>query len=155
MKTGHTEESGYGLIGSAVRDGRRLIVVVNGLKSTKERAAEAQKLLDFGFRQFRSYELFGANETVGDARVWGGDIVLGRSSSPANRCGCCCRTRKSTPRVPRLVYRGPLIAPVSEGQEVGFMRLTIDGKVISRVPLITGNNVAAEPSTCGARPWTA
>jgi D-alanyl-D-alanine carboxypeptidase (penicillin-binding protein 5/6) len=72
VKTGHTDESGYGLIGSAVRDGRRLIVVVNGLKSTKDRASESQKLLDFGFRQFRSYELFGANETVGDARVWGG-----------------------------------------------------------------------------------
>ena len=53
-----------------------------------------------------------------------------------------------------IVYRGPLIAPVSEGQEVGFMRLTIDGKVISRVPLITGNNVGRAP-TCGARPWTA
>jgi D-alanyl-D-alanine carboxypeptidase (penicillin-binding protein 5/6) len=144
VKTGYTKESGYGLVGSASRDGRRLIVVVNGLRTAQERAAEARKLLDFGFRQFHSYELFGANETVGDARVWGGTsswvklvarepvrVLLSEQEKPSART--------------EIVYRGPLIAPVSEGQEVGFMRLTIDGKVVSRVPLITGGNVPPSP----------
>ena len=144
VKTGHTDESGYGLIGSAVRDGRRLIVVVNGLKSTKDRASESQKLLDFGFRQFRSYELFGANETVGDARVWGGTSSWVKLVARDPVRVLLSDQEKHNART-EIVYRGPLIAPVSEGQEVGFMRLTIDGKVISRVPLITGNNVGSSP----------
>jgi serine-type D-Ala-D-Ala carboxypeptidase (penicillin-binding protein 5/6) len=142
VKTGHTDESGYGLIGSAVRDGRRLIVVVNGLRSTKDRASESQKLLDYGFRQFRSYELFGANETVGDARVWGGTSSWVKLVARDPVRVLLSDQEKHNART-EIVYRGPLIAPVSEGQEVGFMRLTIDGKVISRVPLITGANVAS------------
>jgi D-alanyl-D-alanine carboxypeptidase (penicillin-binding protein 5/6) len=144
MKTGYTKESGYGLVGSASRDGRRLIVVVNGLRTAGERAAEARKLLDFGFRQFRSYELFGANETVGDARVWGGTSSWVRLVAREPVRVLLSEQEKPSART-EIVYRGPLIAPVSEGQEVGFMRLTIDGKVVSRVPVITGGNVA--PST--------
>jgi D-alanyl-D-alanine carboxypeptidase (penicillin-binding protein 5/6) len=144
VKTGYTKESGYGLVGSASRDGRRLIVVVNGLRTAQERATEARKLLDFGFRQFHSYELFGANETVGDARVWGGTSSWVKLVAREPVRVLLSEQEKPNART-EIVYRGPLIAPVSEGQEVGFMRLTIDGKVVSRVPLITGGNVPPSP----------
>ena len=144
VKTGYTKEFGYGLVGSASRDGRRLIVVVNGLRTAGERAAEARKLLDFGFRQFRSIELFEANETVGDARVWGGTSSWVRLVAREPVRVLLSEQEKPSART-EIVYRGPLIAPVSEGQEVGFMRLTIDGKVVSRVPVITGADVSASP----------
>ena len=70
MKTGHTEEAGYGLTGTATKDGRRLIVVVNGLSSSKERASEGAKLLDWGFREFGNYALFKSGDTVDTAPVW-------------------------------------------------------------------------------------
>jgi D-alanyl-D-alanine carboxypeptidase (penicillin-binding protein 5/6) len=132
------------MVGSASRHGRRLIVVVNGLRTAQERATEARKLLDFGFRQFQSYELFGTNETVGDARVWGGTSSWVRLVARVPVRVLLSEQEKPSART-EIVYHGPLIAPVSEGQEVGFLRLTIDGKVVSRVPLITGANVLPTP----------
>ena len=72
MKTGFTKEAGYGLVGSAVQNGLRLIVVVNGLKTAKERADEAKKLLEWGFRNFEQRILFAEGQTVGAAKVYGG-----------------------------------------------------------------------------------
>ena len=70
LKTGHTEASGYGLTASAERDGRRLILVINGLDSQKARAVESERLLSWGFREWNRYPLFQAGETVGEAPVW-------------------------------------------------------------------------------------
>src|SRR5664279_388340 len=72
LKTGFTKEAGYGLVGSAVQDGLRLIVVVNGLKNAKERADEAKKLLDWGFRSFEQRNLFAEGQNIGAAKVYGG-----------------------------------------------------------------------------------
>ncbi len=72
LKTGYTREAGYGLVASAIRDGRRLIMVLAGMKSSKARRIEARKLLDWGFRRFRSFVLFQRGQTVDHARVWGG-----------------------------------------------------------------------------------
>ena len=70
MKTGFTEDGGYGLVGSAVQNGWRLIVVVNGLKSDKERADEAKRLLEWGYRTFEARLLFAEGQTVGEAKVY-------------------------------------------------------------------------------------
>src|SRR3546814_7186535 len=70
LKTGHTEESGYGLAASVEREGRRLILVVNGLKNVNERSREAERLLEWGFREFGAYRLFAAGETVAAAPAW-------------------------------------------------------------------------------------
>src|SRR3546814_15091393 len=70
LKTGHTEESGYGLAASVEREGRRLILVVNGLKNVNERSREAERLLEWGFREFGAYRLFAAGETVDPAPAW-------------------------------------------------------------------------------------
>ena len=72
MKTGYTKEAGYGLVGSAVRDGRRLLIVIAGLTTLNDRKQEAQKLLDWGFRQFTTIGVYAAGDTVSKARVWGG-----------------------------------------------------------------------------------
>ena len=73
LKTGHTEESGYGLVGSALRNGRRVIIVVNGLKSSKDRSNEAERLIDWSFREFKNYEIFDKNDIVFDIPVWLGN----------------------------------------------------------------------------------
>jgi D-alanyl-D-alanine carboxypeptidase (penicillin-binding protein 5/6) len=145
VKTGYTKESGYGLVGSARRDGRRLIVVVNGLKTARERAAEARKLLDFGFRQFRAYELYAARETVGDARVWGG-VSSWVKLVPREPVRVLLSDQEKRHARTEIVYRGPLIAPVTDGQEVGFLRVTVDGRVVGRAALITGGNVSPSPN---------
>src|SRR5688500_16189879 len=74
LKTGNIDEAGYGLIGSAVQNNQRLIVVVNGLKTAKDRATESRKLLDWGFRAFESQQLFAEGQVVGEAQVFGGNM---------------------------------------------------------------------------------
>ena len=123
MKTGFTEESGYGLVGSALRDGQRLILVINGTDSEKARAEEARKLMDWGFRAFQRVNLFGNGEVIAEARVFHGeqsdvgvvsdgavDVLLPRGFSDQIRG--------------RIVYQGPVAAPVEEGQEIGTRRIT-------------------------------
>ncbi len=85
LKTGYLEESGYGLTGSAVQNGQRLVLVVSGLKTARDRAAESRKLLEWGFRAFEARQVFNAGETVAEAETFGGE--KGRvPSSPGSRC---------------------------------------------------------------------
>ena len=145
VKTGHTRNAGYGLVGSAVRDGRRLILVLNGMKSKGERARESIKLMDWGFRRFQRIGLFRQGDEVATARVWGGkesfvplvakdDISI--RLSPAER-------KKAEMSV---IYNGPLRAPIRDGQEVAKIIFKLDGKTISSAPLITGNHVRSDQS---------
>jgi D-alanyl-D-alanine carboxypeptidase (penicillin-binding protein 5/6) len=125
LKTGFTEESGYGLVGSAVKDGERLIVVLNGTKSEKERAEEARKMMDWGFRAFERVNFFGKGEVLGRASVFGGeagsvglvskdsiDVLLPRGSRDQIKG--------------QIVYQGPVLAPVDAGQEIGLLKLTMN-----------------------------
>lgn len=117
LKTGNIEESGYGLVGSAVQNGQRLIVVVNGLKTARERAQESRKLLEWGFRAFENRTVFGAGEVIGEASVYGGE--KGRVALKAKGAIDLLLPRGTSDRLSaRVVYRGPLIAPVKEGAEV-------------------------------------
>ena len=140
LKTGFTEEAGYGLVGSAVRDGQRLIVVVGGTKTEKERAEEARKLLDWGFRAFERSTLFDADEVVADAKVFGGsqrsvglvgkgpiELLLPRGSRDQIKA--------------RVVYEGPVSAPVEEGQRIGVLRVTIGDDLTKETPLYAANFV--------------
>jgi D-alanyl-D-alanine carboxypeptidase (penicillin-binding protein 5/6) len=123
LKTGHTEESGYGLVGSAVEDGRRLILVVNGLKSEKQRSTEAQRLLRVGFRDFKSYPLFAAGDVVGTAQVWQGvrsDVAL-EVREPVT---IVLRPQDRKKMVVSINYVGPLPAPVTAGTQVAELKVT-------------------------------
>jgi D-alanyl-D-alanine carboxypeptidase (penicillin-binding protein 5/6) len=140
IKTGYVSAAGYGLTGSAKRDGRRLIMVINGLKSVRERAEEAQKLLDWGFRQYRTVELYQAGDRVGQARVWGGSVRwVDLAAKDDLRLALSDEEKDST--TVEVAYDGPLMAPVEAGAEVGTVRFKVGGRVISESPLVAKDAV--------------
>lgn len=96
LKTGHTEEAGYGLVGSAEQNGRRVTMVVTGLNSTQERLAESERLLTWAFREFTSRELFGADETIATADVWIGRTGRFRWLRPTQSMPSSLGQRKTT-----------------------------------------------------------
>ena len=145
MKTGYTKEAGYGLVGSATHDRRRLIMVIAGLQSIADRKAEAQKLLDWGFRQFKAIDVYAKGDRVGKATVWGGatrsvDLVTSDSVqvalSPAEQAAVEMK----------LAYTGPLMAPVSAGTKIGTVRFMLDGTVLAEVPVETAAGVEEDAS---------
>ncbi len=145
MKTGYTKEAGYGLVGSAERDGRRLIMVIGGLKSINERRQEAQSLLDWGFRQFRSVDVYAKGDRVGQARVWGGTQRSVPLLAAAGVRVALTAQEQEIAEV-KLAYNGPLMAPVEAGKEVGKVRFIVDGITVADVPVVTAAPVEAEPS---------
>jgi D-alanyl-D-alanine carboxypeptidase (penicillin-binding protein 5/6) len=140
LKTGHTEEGGYGQATSAVRDGRRLILVVNGLTSMAERAQETSRLVEWGFRESANTTVFRAGDTVAEAPVWLGaqskvPLVVPRAVQITAPTG-----QSVTPRVVAR-FDGPLPAPIVKGTKVGTAAVTLpDGRVID-YPLETGADV--------------
>ena len=111
MKTGYTRDGGFGLVGSAVQNGLRLIVVVNGLKTAKDRANEAKKLLDWGFSGFEQRPLFVAGEVLGQARVFGGSQMSVGLVGP--KAISMLIPRNNRERISaKIVYTGPVPAPI-------------------------------------------
>ncbi|MEQ1866767.1 MAG: D-alanyl-D-alanine carboxypeptidase family protein [Micropepsaceae bacterium] len=140
LKTGHTEASGYGMVASAVQDGRRLIMVVNGLKSEADRAAETKRFLDMGFREFRSYTLLKPGDVVGEAQVWAGDV---RSVPLSVRQPVKLLMRRASREglKVKVTYMEPVVAPVARGQEVGTLSITAPGVPEMTVPVFAGAEV--------------
>jgi serine-type D-Ala-D-Ala carboxypeptidase (penicillin-binding protein 5/6) len=141
LKTGNIDESGYGLTASAVQNGQRLVLVVNGLKSSRDRATESRKLLEWGFRAFEARPLFAAGETVGEAQVFGGD----RRSLPlvSPKPVQLLLPRGSGDRiVARIVYTGPLRAPIKAGDQVARLQVTRGDTQALDIPLYAGEDVA-------------
>lgn len=140
LKTGHTEEAGYGLTASAERDGRRLILVVTGLSSAQERADEAARLLEWGFREFDNYALFAPDEAVDEAPVW-----LGASPSvPAVVPGGLTITLSREARDDMTVtarYDGPVPAPIEAGQRLGTLVVSAPGTEPIERPLVAAQGV--------------
>ena len=141
LKTGHTEEGGYGLVASAQRAGRRVIVVVNGLASMHQRAEEGERLLEWAFREFENVTLFTAGDTVEDAKVWLGDrarvpLVGGRDLVLTMPRGWQKGARIA------VDYPSPVPAPISRGDVLG--RLTVSGQGVPQMemPLLAGVDVA-------------
>ena len=145
MKTGYTKEAGYGLVGSATRGGRRLIMVVAGLDSVDKRKAEAQKLLDYGFSQFRSINVYDAGDVVSKVRVWGGDERWVNLVVPDVFRVSLAPFEQAKAEL-RLSYKGPLMAPVKAGENVGTLKVYVDGKPVAETPLQTASDVMATPS---------
>jgi D-alanyl-D-alanine carboxypeptidase (penicillin-binding protein 5/6) len=140
LKTGFTNEAGYGLVGSATQNNLRLIVVVNGLKSAKERADEAKKLLEWGFKNFQSGVLFNDGQVIAHAKVYGGassyvPLVAQRE------------VRLVVPRgvreriLARVVYTGPVRPPVQKGQKIGTLKVWRGDFMVLEVPLQAGEEV--------------
>ena len=140
LKTGFTQEAGYGLVGSAVQNGLRLIVVVNGAKNAKERGDDAKKLLEWGFRSFEQRVLFAAGTTVGSAKVYGGaDSKVGLI---ADRQVRVMMPKAGSDRlIARIVYTGPVPAPVKKGQEIGAIKVWRGDSLILTQPLQATDDV--------------
>jgi serine-type D-Ala-D-Ala carboxypeptidase (penicillin-binding protein 5/6) len=140
LKTGFTQEGGYGLVGSAVQNDLRLIVVVNGLKTAKDRAEEARKLLEFGFRGFDQRNLFAEGQVVGYARLYGGASF---SVALAGEGAIGVLMPKNAPErvAAKIVYSGPVPAPVKQGQPIGNLQVYRGERVIAEIPLFAAENV--------------
>ena len=140
LKTGFTKEAGYGLVGSAVQNGLRLVVVVNGLKDAKERGDEAKKLLEWGFRSFEQRVLFAEGQTIGAAKVFGGST--GRVSLVATGLVRVMMPKNGTDRlIARIVYNGPVPAPIEQGQPIGVLKVWRNDTVILEMPLKAAESV--------------
>ena len=134
LKTGFTNEAGYGLVGSAVQNGMRLIVVVNGVKTAKERADDAKKLLEWGFHNFEQRVLFAEGVTIGSAKVFGGangNVPL-QAKGPVSIMVPKAGGEKL---IARIVYTGPISAPVKEGQRIGNIKVWRNNQVVLEQPL--------------------
>jgi D-alanyl-D-alanine carboxypeptidase (penicillin-binding protein 5/6) len=127
MKTGHTEAAGYCLIASAKRGSRRLLSVVLGTHSDAQRAQESQKLLNYGFQFYDSVRVYAKGQPISTLRVWKGASNQLKAGLPADLYVVLPRGEADKLSA-EFVSQQPLIAPVSEGQPVGTVKLTLDGK---------------------------
>ena len=139
LKTGHTAESGYGLVGSAHRDGQRVVMVLNGMKSMKQRSSESRRLIDLMFREFKLYRFYDKGQPVDRANVWLGtknkiDLVL---EEPLHLVMARSDRRKMKVSVN---WNDPVPAPITAGQAIGTLVLELpSGKMT--YPLLAAENV--------------
>jgi D-alanyl-D-alanine carboxypeptidase (penicillin-binding protein 5/6) len=140
MKTGFTKEAGYGLVASAQQNGMRLIVVVMGAKGEKERADEGRKLLEWGFRTFESRILFAEGQTVGEAKVFGGE--KGYVPLVGNGVISIMVPKNVSEKiVARVTYTGPVPAPVESGRKVGVLKVWRGDTLALETPLRTAEDI--------------
>lgn len=152
LKTGDIADSGFGLVGSAVQNGQRLILVINGLKTARDRASEAQKILSWGFRSFEQRTLFEAGDPIGTASVYGG--ARSSVSLVAVKDAKLLVPRGSGDRLSgKIVYTGPLPAPVEPGIEIAHLKIARGDREIFDLPLKTGEAVPV--GTLQQRAWDA
>ncbi|MBV1914110.1 MAG: D-alanyl-D-alanine carboxypeptidase [Pseudomonadales bacterium] len=140
LKTGHTEEAGYCLVASSVRKNMRLVSVVMGTKSEKSRAQESQKLLNYGFRFYKTHKLYDQGEEIHEGRVWGGvedQLKLGLSE---DLYVTIVRGEYENLK-PSLELNHVIQAPVEKGQSLGFVRVMLDDKLVSQQPLVALDDV--------------
>ncbi len=144
LKIGFTEGAGYGIAASALKDGRRIVAVMNGFDSDRERREETLKFLNWGFVNFKAFKVFAKDETVGEARVWGGlkwSVPLKTKSDvmillPVNA--------KDHRIKAQIAYRGPLKPPIKDGDRVGEIRITSEANGTSNsVPLYAAADMEA------------
>lgn len=140
LKTGHTDAGGYGVVASSKRNGRRVILVLNGMDSMHQRAEESERLMDWGFFNFEDVTLFSAGDVIENVPVWLGSehavpLVAGRDVAVTMP-----RNWRQKARV-KLSYDAPLTAPVAKGDTVGKLTLTGDGVPHLDVPLMAAADV--------------
>jgi len=150
LKTGHTEQAGWCLIASALRGERRLLSVVLGAASDASRAAESQKLLNFGFQAFDTVSLYQAGKPVAALDVWKGAAKQVGAGFVADRHLTLPKGQADKLQL-TLVAQERLIAPVQRGQRVGVVRVAFDGKPVAEFPLIALEDVG--PASLFGRAW--
>src|SRR5450756_945321 len=141
LKTGYTKEGGYGMVGSAVQNGMRLIVVINGLEDPEDRASEAKKMLEWGFRNFEARALFAAQQPLGYAKVFGGDSRSVKLVSP-KPIEVMVQKSGGDKLIARVVYSGPVRAPIESGQQLGVVRVWRGANIAMEAPVYAADSVA-------------
>jgi serine-type D-Ala-D-Ala carboxypeptidase (penicillin-binding protein 5/6) len=141
LKTGYTKEGGYGMVGSAVQNDTRLIVVINGLDDPEDRASEAKKMLEWGFRNFETRTLFAAQQPVGYARVFGGDSRSVKLASP-EPIKVMVQKNGTDKLIARVVYNGPVRAPIESGQQIGVVKVWRGANIAVEAPVFAAESVA-------------
>jgi serine-type D-Ala-D-Ala carboxypeptidase (penicillin-binding protein 5/6) len=140
LKTGYTKEGGYGMVGSAVQNGTRLIVVVNGLEDPEDRATEAKKMLEWGFRNFETRILFAAGQPFGYARVFGGESRSVKLSS-LEPVKIMVQKNGVEKLIARVIYSGPVRAPVEAGQKIGVVRVWRGANIAVETPVYAAESI--------------
>ncbi len=140
LKTGHTQEAGYGLVGSAKQGDRRVIFVITGLDSQAARAEEAQRIVNWAFNQFAQSDVVSAGTRIADADVWMGvEETVGLTV--AEDVSLLIPVINDGKVDAEVVYSGPLAAPIAEGQTVGELVITLNDLPETRVPLVAQSSV--------------
>jgi D-alanyl-D-alanine carboxypeptidase (penicillin-binding protein 5/6) len=139
LKTGHTQEAGYGLVGSAMQDGRRVVFVVTGLDSDRQRATESERILNWAFNEFALREVAQAGTRLAEAELWMGAAPRVGLVLPEDLAVLVPTTGSVEARVE---YRGPIAAPVAQGQELAALVLAREGMPEMRLPLVAEAAVA-------------
>ncbi|NNL56693.1 MAG: D-alanyl-D-alanine carboxypeptidase, partial [Pseudomonadales bacterium] len=150
IKTGHTDDAGYCLVSSAMRNDMRLISVVMGTKSASAREQETQKLLAYGFRYYTTHSLYEAGETINSAKIWAGQqaqvpLVLAEPLSVTIPRG------QQDALQAHLEVDREIIAPVTKGTVLGRLNLSLNGKLLAQRDLVAG--VEVEQAGLLARLW--
>ena len=135
LKTGHTEEAGYGLVGSAVQGNRRVIFAITGLASEKDRAEESERIVNWAFRQFSLKTVVKGGVHIADAEVWMGDadkVGLVAAADVQRLLPALVQDQMSA----EVVYNGPLNAPIAQGDQVAELVVHIPNQPDARIPLV-------------------
>ncbi|MDC0074677.1 D-alanyl-D-alanine carboxypeptidase [Alphaproteobacteria bacterium] len=141
LKTGHTEKSGYGLVASTKRGNRRLILVINGLESSKQRSIEAERLLDWGYREFDNYSIFKKNQIIKELPVW-----LGQKNKLPIQIKNDIKLTMTRPQFNKLeasiIYNKPIHAPINSGQQVAILKIKVPNESEKIIPLLSNQKVS-------------
>ena len=140
LKTGHTAAAGYGLAASAIRNGRRLVLILNGLKTSRQRSLESERILDWGYRVFSNYKIFKPSQIVTHAKVWMGDksrvgLVLDKGLVMSLRKNIVDKINI------KAVFNEPVPAPISKGDQIGKLLVSVPGKNQLEIPMYASQGV--------------
>lgn len=140
LKTGHTEEAGFSLTASVKRGDRRLIEVMTGTKSNKERSEEAGKIMSYGFREFDNYEILNAGQKIAEIPVWFGtektvDLLVAENVKRSLKKNKAAKVKMTA------IYDKPVKAPLKKGDKLGYIKVEVPGQPDYEVPLVADRNV--------------
>jgi serine-type D-Ala-D-Ala carboxypeptidase (penicillin-binding protein 5/6) len=141
LKTGHTEEAGYGLVGSAIQGGRRVVVVISGLSSDRDRSQEAERIINWAFREFTQRTVATKGTRIADADVWMGAKTTVGLVLPADLSLLLPSLAQDKLKA-EVKFTGPIEAPIAEGQKLAEMTVEVPGMAPAVVPLVADQAIA-------------
>lgn len=140
LGAGFAESSGFAIVGSAARDGRRVFIAMSGMESDSQRAEEARRLIEWGMRGFDRLEIYAAGEVVGEAKTYGGE-KSGVGLRAAGPVAIFIPVANRDRLIARIVYEGPVVAPVEEGTPIGALKVWIGDTMSQETPLYAAESV--------------